>query len=302
MSLQFAKKGNRQEPGNYRPISFTSVFCKTMEKLIKGKIITRLEGNNLIDDSQHGFRNKRSCLTSLLDFSAPVIDTYDMGNNKAVDLIYLDFQKAFDMVPHERLLVKVMAHGIQGSAAQWIRNWLAERRQRVCIKQTFSSWTPVTSGVPQGSVLGPLLLVIYINDLDNGIVSKISKFANDSKLCRSSRHPDEVLELQEDLNGLVDGANTWQMNINIGKCAVMHTGHNNIQHNYIMANTTNSNRRTTRSRNHNNRRPQVEKHTEKICKTANRLLGFIARNFNYKSTQLIPTLHQSCLTPPGICS
>ena len=103
------KKRNTQEPRNYRPISLTSVVCKTMERLIKGKIITHLEGNNLIGDSQHGFRNKHSCLTSLLDFFARVIDTYDTGNDKAVDLIYLVFQKAFDKVPHERLLVKVMA-------------------------------------------------------------------------------------------------------------------------------------------------------------------------------------------------
>ena len=90
------KKGNRQEPGNYRPISLTSVVCKTMERLIKGNIITHLEGNNLIGDSPHGFRNKHSCLTSLLDFFARVVDTYATGNNKVVDLIYLDFQRAFD--------------------------------------------------------------------------------------------------------------------------------------------------------------------------------------------------------------
>ena len=101
-------------------------------------------------------------MTSLLAFFAQVNDTYDTDNNKAVDLVYLDFQKAFDMVPHERLMLKVNAHGIQGDAARWIRCWLAGRRQRVCINQSYSNWAPVTSGVPQGSVLGLLLFLIYI--------------------------------------------------------------------------------------------------------------------------------------------
>ena len=104
-----------------------------MERLAKGRLITHLEMNNLRGDSQHGFRNKRSCMTSLLDFFAQVIDTYDTDNNKAVDLVYRDFQKAFDKVPHERLMVKFNAHDIQGDAARWIRNWLAGRRQRICI-------------------------------------------------------------------------------------------------------------------------------------------------------------------------
>ena len=96
-----------------------------------GRLITHLEMNNLIGDSQYGFRNKRSCLTSLLDFFAKVIGTYDTDNNKAVDLVYSDFQNAFDKVQHERLMVEVNAHCIQGDAARWIRNWLAGRRQRV---------------------------------------------------------------------------------------------------------------------------------------------------------------------------
>ena len=98
---------------------------------------------NLISDSQHGFQNKRSSLTSLLDFYAQVIDTCDTDNNKAVDLVYLDFQKSFDKVPHERLMIKVNAHDIQGDAARWIPNWLAGRRQWVCINQSNSNWAPI---------------------------------------------------------------------------------------------------------------------------------------------------------------
>ena len=185
-------------------------------------------------------------------------------------------------------------------AAQWIRNWLAGRRQRVCINQTISSWTPVTSGVPHGSVLGPLLFLIYINDLDNGIVSKISKFADDTKLCHSSRHPDEVLELQKDLNRLVDWANIWLMNFNIGHNNIQqqHIGHNNIQHNYTMANQqliiteVQRNLGITITRDH-----KWQKQNEKSCKTANRIQGFIARNFNYKSTELMIPLYKSIVRP-----
>ena len=163
--------------------------------------------NNLIGDSQHGFRNKLSCLTSLLDFYARVIDMYGTDNNKAVDLVHLDFQKAFDQVPHKRLMLKLNPHGIQGDAARLIRNWLAGCRQRVCINQSYSNWAPVTSGVPQGSVLGLLLFLIYINDLDINIVSKMFKFADNTKLCRRARNPDDIMELQEDINKLVEWAN-----------------------------------------------------------------------------------------------
>ena len=164
-----------------------------MERVVKGRLITHLEMKNLSGDSQHGFRNKRSCLTSLFDLFAHIIDTYNNDNNKAVDLVYLDFQKAFDKVPHERLMVKVNAHGIQGDAARWIRNWLAGRRQRVCINQSYSNWASVTSGVPQGSVLGPLHVIIYINDLDTNIVIKMYKFADDTKLCHRARNPDHII-------------------------------------------------------------------------------------------------------------
>ena len=201
----------------------TSVVCKTMERLVKGRLITHLEMNNLIGDTQHGFRNKRRCLTNLLDFFAKVIDTYDTDNNKAVDLVYLDFQKAFDKVPHESQMVKVNAHGIQGDAARTIRNWLAGRRQPVCTNQSYSNWAPVTSCVPQGSVLCLLLFSIYINDLDTNIVSKMYKFADDTKLCHRAGNPDDIMELREDINKLVEWANKWQMNFNVYKCSVMYS-------------------------------------------------------------------------------
>ena len=117
------------------------------------------------------------------------------------------FQKAFYKVPHERLMAKVDAHGIQGDAAIWIRDGLAGHCQTDCIKQTHNDWTPVTSGVPQSSVLGPLLFLICINYLDNNRVCEISKFADDTKLCHKARHPNDIIELQEDINKLEDWAN-----------------------------------------------------------------------------------------------
>ena len=133
-------------------------------------------------------------------------------------------------------MVKVNAHGIQGDAARLIRNWLAGRRQRVCINQSYSNLAPVTSGVPQSSVLGPLLFLIYINDRDTNIVSKMSKFADDTKLCLRARNPDDIMELQEDINKLVEWANNWQMSLNIDKCSVVHIGQNNMQSNTNMSN------------------------------------------------------------------
>ena len=120
--------------------------------------------------------------------------------------------------------------------ANELPNWLAGRRQRVCINQSQSNWAPVTSSVPQGSVLGLILFLIYINDLDTNIVSKISKFVDDTKLCRRARNPDDIVELQEHINKLVEWANKWQMNFNVDKCSVMHIGHNNMQGNNNMSN------------------------------------------------------------------
>ena len=182
--------------------------------------------------------------------------------------------------------------------ARWIRNQLAGRRQRVCINQSYSNWAPVSSGVPQGSVLGPLLFLIYINVLDINIVSKISTFADDTKLWHRARNPDDIMELQEDINKLVEWAKKWQMSFNVDKCSVMHIGHNNMQSNYNMSNQQLP---TTYQQLDLaiiiNKDLKWQQQTEKRCKTANRALGVISRNFRYKNKELILPLYKSLVRP-----
>jgi len=200
----------------------TSIVGKLLESIIKDQIVNFLEDNNLIKDSQHGFMSGRSCLTNLLDFMEEV--TRELDNGNCVDVVYLDFSKAFDKVPHRRLLSKLKAHGITGKVLKWVSSWLSDRRQRVSVEGELSEWAPVKSGVPQGSVLGPLLFLVYINDIDEDIVSKLNKFADDSKVSKVVNSTADASILQDDLMKLENWSNDWQMQVNADKCHVMHIG------------------------------------------------------------------------------
>ena len=195
------KKGSRNKSENYRPESLTSVICKLLERLIKDHMVDFLVKHKLLNSSQHGFLKARSCLTNMLCFLEEITKWIDVGS--PVDIIYLDFQKAFDKVPHQRLLLKLKAHGIGDSITDWIEQWLTDRRQRVVVDGEVSNWKSVLSGVPQGSVLGPILFLIYINDLDDSITSNVLKFADDTKLFRKVNTDGDKQHLQNDLDRLV---------------------------------------------------------------------------------------------------
>ena len=224
--------GSRNQVSNYRPVSLTSQVSKIMESLIRDAIVSHLEQFKLLGASQHRFRSWKSCLSNLLAFLDDVTKSVEEGRN--VDVIFLDFAKAFDKVPHQRLLEKLRSHGIRGELLKWITAWLENRKQRVCVRGCASRWRTVTSGVPQGSVLGPVLFLIFISDLDFGILNSILKFADDTKVYGEVVNQKSREALQNDLDLLVKWSNEWQMKFNVQKCKVMHIGKNNMEYKYTM--------------------------------------------------------------------
>jgi hypothetical protein len=190
------KKGGKSKPENYRPVSLTSISCKMLEHVITSTIMRHLEQHHILTDVQHGFRRQRSCESQLIITIQDIARAMD--DKKQTDVILLDFSKAFDKVPHKRPMKKLHHYGIRNSTHKWISDFLNNRDQSVVLEGGRSESAPVESGVPQGSVLGPTLFLLYINDLPSYLVrdSKVRLFADDCVLYRYIENDSDCKDLQ----------------------------------------------------------------------------------------------------------
>ena len=215
------KKGSRKIAGNYRPISLTSIVCKTMEHCVRN-LVNHMTINNLFSNQQYGFIRGRSTVLQMLNVMDVWTKAMDKGDS--IDTVYLDFTKAFDKVPHNRLMSKLNSVGINTETLNWIKAFLSDRVQQICVNGSNSTWKPVTSGIPQGSVLGPILFVLYINDLPSNILSDVYMFADDTKIFNIIKSPEDQETLQNDLDTLSMWSDKWLLKFHPEKCKVMHLG------------------------------------------------------------------------------
>jgi hypothetical protein len=273
------KKGKKTLPDNYRPISLTSQVGHIFERVIKSKLSSFLESSGKISNSQHGFRSGKSTKSNLLEFSHELVKDIDKGN--CADTIYLDFKKAFDKVPHKRLINKLHGCGVRGKVLDWLTEWLHGRYQQVRYDNILSLPVQVRSGVPQGSVLGPLLFLVYINDLDDNLNNKIFKFADDTKLLGTvDKNINVVSSIQDDLNKLMSWSEKWLMPFNTEKCRVMHYGNGNPCREYFL----NGVKMETSTEEIDlgvlfSNDLKVEDQCLKAAKSANKVLGMVKRTF-----------------------
>ena len=216
------KKGCKQNIENYRPISLTCLVMKTFERLIKDKILDKT--SHLLDSRQHGFLSHKSCTTNMVGFTDSVAGYLNIDTNLSTDVVYFDFSKAFDSVDHDLILSKLKyKYNIDGRLLKFIKNYLSGREQCVAVEGIKSPIKPVLSGVPQGSILGPILFVLFINDLPEGLSSdtNLALYADDTKIWRaiSSFHDHELL--QNDISHLNNCALNNKMKFHPQKCKVV---------------------------------------------------------------------------------
>jgi hypothetical protein len=230
------KKGSKLEVSNYRPISLLPIISKVLERCVLNKIIDTIRPK--ISNMQYGFMKGKSTTTQIITVLSNIHNIFDTRDK--TDVIYFDLAKAFDSVPHKLLLHKLQSFGIHGKLLRWITDYLTGRMQRVTCEGQNSAWLPVTSGVPQGSILGPILFIVYINDLPDILSPETlcAIFADDTKIYRQIQNNDDIAALQTDVNKIAEWGKEWGLNFNTNKTTHLPIcPSNSIDSNYLMENS-----------------------------------------------------------------
>ena len=296
------KKGAKNIVSNYRPISVTSCCGRVLERIVRNKISMFLSAHHKISPSQHGFTAKRSTDTILLKFYDYVSEAIDHG--QAVDSIFFDFSKAFDTIPHDKLILRLRSCGITGNILLWIHDFLTNRQQKVRLDDVFSTLLPVTSGVIQGSVLGPTLFNVFINSIDTVIKhSHILKYADDIRIYLASDKSCSALlnlqsKLQFDIDKIVDWASNSGMFFNITKCFCASFGLSSTLRTYSILDKTIPNKSTFKDLGVTVSTPlSFNNHMDHIVSRAFARLGLVHKIFHTKSKYSILRLFKAYVRP-----
>ena len=292
------KKGSKTLPENYRPVSLTSHITKLFERILRKKLMKHIEENRLLSDNQHAFRCGRICLSQLLQHMDYVLKALE--NKFNIDVIYLDFAKAFDKVDHSLLLKKLKSFGITGKLHNWISNFLENRYQQVIVNGKLSRKERVISGVPQGTVLGPLLFLIYINDLEEEMKNCILRvFADDSKLVMKLKEQTDHQKLQEDLDNGMTWAEMNNMQLNQKKFQLMHYGkEENLKQSYLTGQESiNSESHVKDLGVHLSEDLSSDTQITEAIKAGRKFMWWILRSFKSRTAEIMLFLYQSYVLP-----
>ena len=295
------KGDSRSEPANFRPVSLTSHIIKTLERVIRKTMVSHLERNGLMDEHQHGSRAKRSTLSQLLKHHDEILKALEEGEN--VDSIYTDFSKAFDKCDHGILLHKLKRMKINGKLGRWVQNFLKSRQQIILVEKVKSNKSLIVSGIPQGSVLAPILFLIYISDIGEDILANTLVYVDDTKIKMNVKNESDVENLQGELNKLNNWTIENNMEFNKKKFQVLRYGENEAlknETNYFSGNYDEIIERFDSLRDLGVELSEdgaFDEHTEKACKKARQKSGWLFRTFYSRNTFFLRQMFKSLVQP-----